>query len=230
MEPVTATLKVSEIFESVQGEGASAGEPCAFLRLAVCNLRCSYCDTKYSWDFKNYDYNTEVTELSVSEILGRLPRTDRIVVTGGEPLLQQTELLNLLQLLPGTFVEVETNGTLAPSDELIACVDQWNVSPKLSNSSEPAHRRIRDEPLAKLRGTGRAWLKLVIENGRCAQEAEQLVASLGWPRSRVLLMPQAQTRGELNRRLPIVEAIADSAGFRHSTRLHIAKWDGQRGV
>ena len=101
MQHPTQTLKISEIFESIQGEGASAGAPCSFLRLATCNLRCSYCDTKYSWDFKNYDYDTEVELVSVDEVLRRLPRTDRIVVTGGEPLLQQGALLELLGGLPG---------------------------------------------------------------------------------------------------------------------------------
>ena len=53
-------LKLSEVFESIQGEGPSAGLPCVFVRLATCNLHCSYCDTKYTWDWQNYDYEREV--------------------------------------------------------------------------------------------------------------------------------------------------------------------------
>ena len=48
-------LKLSEIFESIQGEGPTAGEPCVFLRLAMCNLHCRWCDTKYTWDWKKYE-------------------------------------------------------------------------------------------------------------------------------------------------------------------------------
>ena len=48
-------MKISEIFESIQGEGNNAGKPAVFLRTAECNLKCIWCDTKYTWDWKNYD-------------------------------------------------------------------------------------------------------------------------------------------------------------------------------
>src|SRR5262249_11150304 len=57
-------LRVSEIFESFQGEGASAGLPAVFVRLANCNLRCTWCDTRYTWDWAAYDYDSEVRRVA----------------------------------------------------------------------------------------------------------------------------------------------------------------------
>ena len=59
-------MKISEIFESIQGEGTNAGKPAVFLRTAECNLKCTWCDTKYTWDWKNFDYAKEVKEISVA--------------------------------------------------------------------------------------------------------------------------------------------------------------------
>jgi 7-carboxy-7-deazaguanine synthase len=226
-------LRISEIFESVQGEGASAGTPSIFVRLAVCNLRCTWCDTRYTWDFAAYDYDVEVKRLPVSDVVARVVASDgtHLVVTGGEPLLQQPALEQLLQALPSTrYVEVETNGTIAPSPSLAARVDQWNVSPKLGNSGEPRERRIVAAPLTAFRVTGRAWLKLVVEAEADAAEVRALVDELAWPRERVLFMPQASTRDALAERTPLVLRLARDHGVATSPRLHIERWGGQRGV
>src|ERR671911_742595 len=91
-------LKISEFFDSIQGEGPYAGTPCVFLRLATCNLKCSWCDTKYTWDWENYDISTEIKETSIYEIAEKIYLSNKkhVVITGGEPLLQQTILISLL--------------------------------------------------------------------------------------------------------------------------------------
>lgn len=226
-------LAFSEIFESVQGEGLSAGEPSVFLRLAHCNLRCTWCDTKYTWDFRAYRYEDEVRFERVTDLAARLNAfaTRRLVLTGGEPLLQQAGIAQLFTLLASDFIiEVETNGTRAPDLALADRVDQWNVSPKLAHSGEPETRRIRPEALAALLATGRANLKLVIGSAEDTLEAEALVAGTGWPRDRVLLMAQGSTRSALAERAPLVRAEALRRGFRYSPRLHVERWDGARGV
>ena len=58
-------LEVSEIFESVQGEGASVGQPCLFVRLAGCNLKCAWCDTRYAWDFGSGECGAQARAMSV---------------------------------------------------------------------------------------------------------------------------------------------------------------------
>jgi 7-carboxy-7-deazaguanine synthase len=226
------TFKVSEIFRSIQGEGVSAGCPCLFVRLATCNLRCTWCDTRYSWDFANHDYATEVRRLTSSELYQAIVDSgeSRLVFTGGEPLLQQNLLARLLGQLPTRlYIEVETNGTLAPAPELERRVDQWNVSPKLANSGEPRARRLRTEALEHLRRTERAWLKLVVATKSDCEEAKALANELNWPPDRVLLMPEAQHADELVRRGPGVASACSEFGLRYSPRLHLALYGGQRG-
>jgi 7-carboxy-7-deazaguanine synthase len=229
----TRALLVSEIFESVQGEGPSAGEPASFLRLARCNLHCRYCDTRYTWDFERYRFEDEVHEQAVATVVARLAEhtAERLVVTGGEPLLQQRALVTLLDALPATlFVEVETNGTMAPDAALAERVDQWNVSPKLSNGGDPEALRIRPAALAALLATERAYLKLVVGTPADLVEAEALVAGTGWPKDRVLLMAEAANRAELAERGGFVREAALTRGLRYSPRLHVERWDGARGV
>jgi 7-carboxy-7-deazaguanine synthase len=228
-----AALRLSEIFESIQGEGASAGEPCIFVRLATCNLRCTWCDTRYTWDWDVYDYDVEVKKMDVAAVVARVAAHEsrRVVVTGGEPLLQQKALAPFFDALPPDFfIEVETNGTVPPSDALAARVDQWNVSPKLANSGETSERRFVSDALLALRRTSRAWLKLVIGSVADAAEADALVRSLEWPRDRVLLMPLAATREELVQLMPVVSLLANERNVGVSPRLHVEKWGGRRGV
>ena len=101
------TLKVNEIFYSIQGESTRAGEPCVFIRLTGCNLRCSYCDTVYAYD--------EGTGMEIGDILEKLKNINcRLVeITGGEPLLQkETPQLALMLLNDGYNVMLETNGSM----------------------------------------------------------------------------------------------------------------------
>lgn len=230
--PTDRLLAVSEVFESIQGEGPSAGEPSLFLRLARCNLHCRYCDTRYTWDFAAYRFEDEVHDEPIDALGARLQASNlrRLVVTGGEPLLQQRGLVELFALLPGDFtIEIETNGTIAPDPALRARVDQWNVSPKLANGGDPEAMRLRPAVLAAFLSTERAFLKLVIGGPEDLLEAEALIASTGFPRSRVLLMAEAATPGELSTRGPFVAAAALRRGLRYSPRLHVELWGGERG-
>ena len=100
------SLRVNEIFESIQGESTYAGIPCIFIRLTGCNLRCSYCDTVYAY--------SEGSAMSLEEILKRVRghETRNVCITGGEPLLQEniSKLINLLK--KDLFnVYIETNGS-----------------------------------------------------------------------------------------------------------------------
>ncbi len=225
-------LAVSEVFESVQGEGASAGEPCVFLRLAYCNLRCSWCDTKYTWDFKRFRFEDEVRFEPIGSVAERLLRLGprRLVVTGGEPLLQAPALEQLFDALAPTLaIEIETNGTLAPSPRLAARVTQWNVSPKLAHGGDPMEKRLRFSVLRAFSPLPHAYLKLVVEGPSDLDEAETVIAESGWARTRVLLMAQASSRVELRARGSLVQAAAGERGLGYSGRLHVERWDGARG-
>jgi 7-carboxy-7-deazaguanine synthase len=101
-------MRISEIFKSIQGEGLNQGRPCIFVRLVGCNLACAWCDTAYA--------RTGGIEMTVDQILDSVWRLNgrHICITGGEPLLQKHELIELLKKFGthGYSVEIETNGTI----------------------------------------------------------------------------------------------------------------------
>ncbi len=226
-------LRLSEVFDSLQGEGVSLGKPCRFVRLSLCNLHCHYCDTKYTWDFEHFDFEREVHERSidaVAEAIREAP-SRHVVITGGEPLLQQRALSLVLERVPAdVFIEIETNGTRVPLPALAARVNQWNVSPKLTSAGDPEALRIRPDALTALRDTGRAYLKLVVRSEADRAEAEALREGLGFARERTLLMPEASTPAELAARSAEVATWAQALNVRFSTRLHVTLWGGKRGT
>jgi len=227
---VTA-LRISEVFASLQGEGASAGVPATFLRLGDCNLSCRYCDTPYSWDWQHYDRRTELYEedflVTAARVRAFVPR--RLIVTGGEPLLQQSALGSLVSELNEFVVEIETNGTILPSESLRSSVAQWNVSPKLSSSGMPEDQRVKLEVLAAFRETRRGWLKCVVVNMQDLDEIRSIVTAANWPLENVILMPEATSPAQLAERSPLVAEAALQYGFRFSTRLQVLLWNNTRG-
>ncbi len=229
----TDVLRLSEVFDSLQGEGVNTGKPCRFVRLSLCNLHCHYCDTKYTWDFAQYDFDKEVREATLQSVVEQLRTapSGHVVVTGGEPLLQQRALAKVFERVQhDLFIEVETNGTRVPLPSLAARVDQWNVSPKLTSAGDAEALRIRPEALIALRDTGRAYLKLVVKSEQDRDEAEALRERFGFERDRTLLMPEAATRQELDQRSPLVAAWSQALSVRFSSRLHVALWGGRRGT
>lgn len=98
-------MLVNEIFSSIQGESLTAGFPTTFVRFTGCNLRCSYCDTKYSY--------FEGKEMTVKEVADKINESfcKHVCLTGGEPLLQE-EMQELLDLIKDKIVSIETNGSV----------------------------------------------------------------------------------------------------------------------
>lgn len=229
-------LLVSETFVSVQGEGVSVGVPAAFLRLGNCNLRCGFCDTAYTWDEERYDLSQELTPQSIPALAGWVESEapGRLIITGGEPLLQQKQLADLLEMVDrnraGLFVEVETNGTVTPLAALLSRVNQWNVSPKLSNSGESKERRFKERTLRVFLDLPHAYFKFVVSSSHDMEELDEWCAGLGLPSERVLLMPQAADVEQLRQRAPQVAAWALSRRARYSGRLHLELFGGRRGT
>jgi 7-cyano-7-deazaguanosine (preQ0) biosynthesis protein QueE len=226
------TLVVSEVFgPTVQGEGPSLGRRAAFLRLGRCNLDCRWCDTPYTWDWERYDPAVELTERPVDDVVAEVVAmgVDRVVVTGGEPLLQQRRLLPFLEAAHdhGWAVEIETNGTLAPTGDTVRLVERFNVSPKLANSGVPVARAIVPEALAALVASGRAAFKFVVTDPAELDEVQAIVDEHHL--ARVWIMPEGTTPDAVvagGRRL------ADDVigrGWQLTTRLQVLLWGDQRG-
>jgi len=109
------SLRVNEIFKSIQGEGVRTGIPMLFIRLTGCNLRCSWCDTDYS-----FDRGDEMTIQELIEV-ARRSKLDWVCLTGGEPLLQDNANELIETLLNENFVQIFTNGTISLSKLLYRC-------------------------------------------------------------------------------------------------------------
>jgi 7-carboxy-7-deazaguanine synthase len=226
------SLKISEIFESIQGEGINIGNPSVFLRTALCNLTCNWCDTKYTWDWKNYDYTIEVKEMQMSDIKDQIEKygKNHLVITGGEPLLQQEGLAKLLDELDSHyFVEVETNGTIKPNLELQERINQWNVSPKLSSSGNKLGSYEKDECYRFFAGLDNAYFKYVTKDEKDLQEIERLIQKYSLPRKRVQLMPQASNKTDLYTMGPVIKELSTVNNLGYTSRLHVELWGNERG-
>ena len=226
------TLAVSEVFgPTFQGEGPSVGRRAGFVRLARCDLDCRWCDTPYTWNWARYDPAVEVHHLSVDDVLAQLRgmAPDRVVVTGGEPMLQQRRLVPLLEACAaeGWPVEMETNGRHAPLPEVAALVAQLNVSPKLANSGVAREKAIVPDALAALMATGKAAFKFVVAEPADLDEVAELVDAHGL--SPVFVMPEGT---DVEAVLGRMRALADpvlARGWHLTPRLHVLLWGDERG-
>lgn len=222
-----------EIFASIQGEGVSAGMPSTFVRLAICNLQCRWCDTAYTWDWKRFDRTSSVMQLTpaavVQAVANHGPRN--VVITGGEPLVQRPALFEVVGALKaeGYRVEIETNGTIAPG-QLADVIDQWNVSPKLASSGNEGLHRTREQAIESFARLPHAYFKFVVCGPADLEEVEALCASAGVPAERVLLMAEGRTPAEQIDRSPWVAEASLARGYRFSPRLHVLLWGDRRGT
>ena len=239
----TTTPDEPEIFASLQGEGPSQGKPCAFVRLSRCNLACHWCDTAYTWRFTGdrrphrsgeiFDRKANQVTLGEEDVARRIAALDqpRLVVTGGEPLLQAPALARMLALLPeGVAVEVETNGTVVPPPALDAMVGQYNVSPKLTHSGNPAELALVPASLAHWAGEPRAAFKFVIAEPADVAEVLMLAERHAIPRERIWLMAEGTDSATLHRREAWLAQLCLESRLTLSKRLHIELFGDTRGT
>jgi organic radical activating enzyme len=217
--------RLSEVFYSVQGEGATAGLPAVFVRLQGCTVGCTWCDTKYSWD---PEAGRAVDLDALLEEVSGFP-CRRVVLTGGEP-LESSLFVPLVRAVGsrGFAIEVETSGTLPPPAELDRAI-QWNVSLKLAGSGVGEAKRIRPEAIRDFLSR-EAWWKFVVTDAGDVAEVLRLAERFALPRGRILLQPEAVRREDLLERSPWVVEACKRHGFRFSPRLHVLLWGAKRGV
>ncbi|QYJ07954.1 7-carboxy-7-deazaguanine synthase QueE [Qipengyuania flava] len=231
-----------EIFASVQGEGPSMGSPCTFVRLSRCNLACVWCDTAYTWHFEGddrphrdgvtFERKANQVTLEVAEVAARIEALgqNRLVITGGEPLLQAPALAQLLERLPDMTVEVETNGTTKAPVPLDIRIDQFNVSPKLAHSGNPAELALLPERLDAYATDPRAWFKFVIAEPSDVDDVLLLRDRYRFRPGHVFLMPEGTDSATLRNREAWLAELCVKHGFRMSDRLHIHLFGDTRGT
>lgn len=240
-----------EIFLTLQGEGPTAGCPAVFIRSSLCNLHCRWCDSGHTWNFTGTPWPHDkdrapgdskhrredvIIEIKPEDLAARVLAIDcsRLVLTGGEPLLQQpawTAMLNTIRHhRPAIAVEVETNGTLLPEPAFEPHIDQFNVSPKLANSGVDGPRRIHPAALAFFANSPKAWFKFVVTDPADLDEIDALLDRFGPPRERVILMPEGRSAADLDRKAAWLAPLCFNRGFRFGDRLQIRLWGDQPGT
>jgi len=202
--PRPPILRIAEIFPSFQGEGLRLGESTIFVRLAGCNLRCAFCDTKYAWEG-----GAEATAADVAERVGvirRLWPAGWVAITGGEPCAQ--EIGGLIRRLrsAGLRVQIETNGTIYRPWP----VDRLTISPKPPAWAYDARFRGRADEI-----------KLVVTRALTPAVVARLRREFP-ARAPLILQPQSNAAWSRTRALRLAEeAIAEGLGdVRPGIQLH----------
>ena len=204
-------LIVSEDFYSIQGEGLTAGTPAVFLRLSGCNLNCDFCDSKYTW--------TVGKEFSFKQIIekwqNKLANGAHLIITGGEPLLQQKNLSSFIKQLDEIitpYIELETNATILLENNLLQRINQINASPKL----------LKEEVILQLAKLNKTKFKFVISKEQDIHEVlNKYIKPFNINRENVWLMPEASTKDILQKRSPMVIELCKKYSLNFSPRLQI---------
>ena len=232
----------AEIFASLQGEGPSAGTPVAFMRLSRCNLACVWCDTAYTWHFEGdnrphrdgvtFERKANQVALSPEKAAAKVAALGqkRLVITGGEPLMQCGPLADMLAILPDIEVEIETNGTTKASAHVDIRVDQYNVSPKLAHSGNAPDLALIAERLDFYASDPRAFFKFVIAEPSDVDEVLALKRKHIIRADKIFLMPEGTTSETLREREAWLSGLCLKHGFRMSDRLHIHLYGDERGT
>ena len=225
------TLEVSEMFSSLQGEGRRCGYPATFLRLRRCNLACTWCDQKETWDPTNEGYNNYEI-LTLWEIRERILDygNNLLVITGGEPLIWQRQLKRLVESIPlDMSIEIETNGTVAPS--LIGLSRaEYNVSPKLANSGNGMRNTDMHLDFLDLYKRKKAVLKYVVSDMKDFGEIDWQVRNWGLNGKGIFIMPEGVDRETICNRLPWLFDACNERGYNLTTRLHVLAFGDMKGV
>lgn len=252
MDSKDIQLSISEHFYSIQGEGPTAGVPAVFVRLTGCNLMCGgqqtvkdgklhdgatwRCDTIEVWLKGTKNPLSYWFDEFVDKYDDAFTRNAHLVITGGEPLLYQREVLALITMMrerwPDLWVEIETNGTLVPSKDLAKEVEQFNISPKLANSGMPAKRRINADAINEFKKHQfGSFFKFVIS---CPEDFEEAYREYIQPYHidpwKVWLMPANDNLADMQRSWEVVANICKAYGYLFSPRLQVAIWDKTTGV
>lgn len=240
-----------EIFHTIQGEGKSIGKPSIFVRTSLCNLHCVWCDTDYTWNwegtpfthhfdqragYKKYDKSEWIIDLPVENVVSQITRfkCQNVVLTGGEPLMHQKELIDLMSRLrsidPNYWFEIETNCTLAPTQAFDELINQYNVSPKLSNSGNAQKLREKSGVYRHFAQNDKAVFKYVIDEQGDLEEVLSLIEKYQIDPNSIYLMPQGTSPDQLTSKQQWLIEVCKRHNFNYSDRLHIHIYGEKRGV
>ena len=235
-------LSDDKVFYTLEGEGEYVGHPSVFMRLSMCNLTCKGfasadspkgCDSFISWSVKNRMTCSDVLDHMDSEGFTKHLRNGAIwKITGGEPLIQQKALLDLVRdfvkrngFIP--HIDFETNATIQPDDAWKAYKATYTTSPKLSNNGDPVEKRYKPAVL-RWHVENNSGFKFVVSSQQDMDEILERYINdpdVLIPSHRVWLMPCCGSRKEHIDVAPVVADICKNHGFKFSPRLQLIIWD-----
>lgn len=223
------TLFTTELFASLQGEGPKLGTPSIFLRLGLCNLQCTWCDTPYTWKEGMMDCKKRSVEWIIKKInqLRRGKSITNLVVTGGEPLLQQKNLVHLLadDRLADMSIEIETNGSqqLLSGMNLFKKRMNFNISPKLADSgNDPYSVHFYPNSVLKFVYVSKASERLI------NQFIKENKTEIG--NRQIFIMPEGTSVSAMSKKYQDLIGYCLKNGFRFSPRLHIYLFGNKRAT
>lgn len=213
---------------AIQGEGKNTGKPLIIVRLSGCNLRCGWCDSKYTWENKNSNLNFETDEFVKYLNQFNTKKITHILFTGGEPTLQKESLMSILQKIKNQYTfEIETNGTLNVTKEFIALFELYNVSLKLKNS---ANKCLNEKLIKLLVKQKNVIFKFVIASSKDLTEITEIQKKYQIKAEKIYLMPEGTTARKIQTNSKMIIPYCLDFGYNFTTRLHILVYGNKKGV
>jgi len=213
-------MRVSEIFYSIEGEGIEIGRPEVFIRLSGCNLRCRWCDTKYALKGGK--------EMSIENIIQEVSKypCKSVSITGGEPLLQKEELLELVKQLKALdyWIQINTNGTIFDK-KIFELVDLITMDCKCPSSGMKSDHEVLRR--TKELFDSKTQFKFVISNEEDYGYAKKILTSLDIS-SNVVFQPEWNNRKFIQKLVDLVKR--DGLNVRVILQQQKVIWGVKKGV
>ncbi|MES2615086.1 MAG: 7-carboxy-7-deazaguanine synthase QueE [Bdellovibrionota bacterium] len=244
---MTPSYLVNEIYPCLQGEGPNLGKPSLLVRLQICNLRCTWCDTPYTHTMKSDPVDNNATDaqnfhrISLTELIAKIQTFEQkhLILTGGEPTLQNIgTLMRELVKIDSYSFEVESNGTRIPHNDVAGFLQpdyllaQWNISPKFSNAGETIEANALKHWANLSKTHEKVYFKFVIRESFCVQDIHEvlsIVQQYNIQPHRVILMPEGiSIESQINNKWLHDECL--KYGYRYTPRLHVLLFGNLRGV
>jgi len=240
----TIFLSDDLIFYTLEGEGEYIGRPSVFMRMSMCNLSCSGfiseaapygCDSFISWSVKNKKTFNEIFDLmETGNHVTHLREGAIWKLTGGEPMIQQKQLLKFVQAFKDRYnftprIDFETNATLMPDERWVTEFNAtFTTSPKLTTNGDPEEKTYKPEVL-KWHKEHNSGFKFVISSSEDIEEIWRKYVKdkegINVPLNRVWFMPCCGSREEHIEKAPAVAEYAKAMHVNFSPRLHLLLWN-----
>lgn len=240
----TLFLSDDKVFYTIEGEGEFVGKPSVFMRLSMCNLTCigfasedspNGCDSFISWSVKNKMTFQEIFEMMESNnYIEHLQNNAILKLTGGEPLIQQKQLIKFISAFNARYkfvpvIDFENNATLMPDPEWREHMyATFTTSPKLTTNGDPEEKTYKPEVL-KWHARNNSGFKFVITSDRDIEEIWKKYVNdsegINVPLNRIWFMPCCGSREEHVENAAAVAEYAKSMHVNFSPRLQLVIWD-----